>query len=216
ARCIFLFDGLNEVSPPYRDRLVDELVRWLAGHPRHAMILTSRAQDELWRRLRGEAAEAVVVQPITNEQARSYLEKHLAERGAALYARLDDRLRALARTPLLLWLIKEAGAAGESVPGNRGELYARFVSRMLRRDTARRMDAEIPERLKLGVLTTLADALSQLKARGITQKAFAASIGMNTRHLLAVKSSERRNRYFNELGALKLACLWVLEHWGQE
>jgi hypothetical protein len=30
------------------------------------------------------------------------------------------------------------GAAGESVPGNRGELYARFVARMLRWDTDRR------------------------------------------------------------------------------
>ena len=35
---------------------------------------------------------------------------------------------------------------------------------------------------------------------------------MNTRHLSAIKSSELRNRYFNELGATKLACLWVLEH----
>jgi len=161
ARCFFLFDGLNEVAPPYRNRLVDEMVRWLAGHPRHAAVLTSRGQDEIWRRLRDTVAEAVVVQPITDGQARDYLATHLAERGAPLYGRLDERLRALARTPLLLWLIKEAGAAGESLPGNRGELYARFVSRMLRRDTERRMDAEIPERLKLGALTTLADALSR-------------------------------------------------------
>ena len=159
ARCVFLLDGLNEVAPPYRDRLVDEIARWLTAHPRHAVILTSRAQDELWRRLRDAATELVVVQPITDEQARGYLETQLPERGSALYARLDERLRALARTPLILWLIKEAGAAGESLPGNRGELYARFVSRLLRRDTERRMDAEIPEMQKLGALTTLADAL---------------------------------------------------------
>ena len=46
---------------------------------------------------------------------------------------------------------------------------------------------------------------------GITQKAFCESIGMSTRHLAAVKSSELRNRYYHELGAMKLACLWVLE-----
>jgi hypothetical protein len=45
-----------------------------------------------------------------------------------------------------------------------------------------------------------------------TQKEFAESIGMNSRHLGAVKSSELRNHYFNELGANKLACLWMLEH----
>ena len=60
--------------------------------------------------------------------------------------------------------------------------------------------------------TTLDALLSELRAHGITQKAFAASIGMNPRHLSAVKSSELRNRYFHELGATKLACLWVLEH----
>ncbi len=161
GRCIFLFDGLNEVPPPYRDRLVGELVRWMASYPRHPVILTGRAQDELWRRLRGEVGRAVVVQPIGDEQARAYLVAHLDERGDDLYGRLDERLRALARRPLILWLIKEAGAARESVPGNRGELYARFVSRMLRRDTERRMDAEIPERVKRRALEGLAYHLGQ-------------------------------------------------------
>lgn len=161
ARCLFLFDGLNEVPPASRDRLVDEVVRWQATYPRHPMIVTSRAQDELWRRLRGDVTRAVMIQPIADEQAQAYLVAHLPDKGAALYARLDERLRALARTPLLLWLIKEAGAAGEALPGNRGELYARFVSRLLRRDTERRLDAEIPERLKRQALTALAYHLSR-------------------------------------------------------
>jgi hypothetical protein len=62
---------------------------------------------------------------------------------------------------------------------------------------------------------TLEDLLSQLKAKGITQKAFAEQIGMNTRHLTAIKSSELRHHYYNELGATKLACLWMLEHLGK-
>jgi uncharacterized Zn finger protein len=62
---------------------------------------------------------------------------------------------------------------------------------------------------------TLEALLSQLKERGITQKAFAEQIGMNPRHLTAIKSSELRHHYFNELGATKLACLWVLEHLGK-
>jgi uncharacterized Zn finger protein len=60
--------------------------------------------------------------------------------------------------------------------------------------------------------TTLDTLLAELKAKGITQKAFAESIGMNPQHLGAVKSSEQRNHFFNELGAIKLACLWMLEH----
>jgi hypothetical protein len=62
---------------------------------------------------------------------------------------------------------------------------------------------------------TLEDLLGQLKATGVTQKAFAEQIGMNPRHLTAIKSSELRHHYFNELGATKLACLWVLEHMGK-
>jgi formylglycine-generating enzyme required for sulfatase activity len=156
TRCFFLFDGLNEVPPAFRDQLTGELVRWISAHPRHPVVLTSRPQDELWRRLRGDVGQAVVVQPIADKDARDYLVTHLGERGDRLYRRLDDRLRAMARTPLILWLIKEAGAAGESVPGNRGELYARFVSRMLRRDTDRRMDADIREPVKRRGLAGLA------------------------------------------------------------
>lgn len=59
---------------------------------------------------------------------------------------------------------------------------------------------------------TLDSLLTQLKEKGITQKAFAEGIGMNPRHLTAIKSSEARNHFFNELGATKLACLWLLEH----
>ena len=59
---------------------------------------------------------------------------------------------------------------------------------------------------------TLEALLKQLSEQGITQKAFAESIGMNSRHLSAIKSSEARNHFFNELGATKLACQWVLEH----
>ena len=59
---------------------------------------------------------------------------------------------------------------------------------------------------------TLETLIQDLKSHGITQKAFAEGIGMNPRHLSSIKSSELRNRYYNELGATKLACLWVLEH----
>lgn len=63
--------------------------------------------------------------------------------------------------------------------------------------------------LKANTLETL---LKELKAKGVTQKEFAESIGMNPRQLSSIKSSELRNRYYNELGATKLACIWMIEH----
>lgn len=62
---------------------------------------------------------------------------------------------------------------------------------------------------------TLESLIVRLKENGVSQKTFAASIGMSTQHLSAVKSSELRNHYFHELGAIKLACLWVLELHGK-
>ena len=59
---------------------------------------------------------------------------------------------------------------------------------------------------------SLESLLQQLKDQGITQTAFAQSIGSTAQHLAAVKKSELRNRFHNELGAIKLACLWMLEH----
>ncbi|MCA9930130.1 MAG: hypothetical protein KC419_16720, partial [Anaerolineales bacterium] len=61
---------------------------------------------------------------------------------------------------------------------------------------------------------TLDELMTQLRKKGITQKAFCECIGMTSRHLSAVKSSEKRNRHFHELGAIKLAVLWALEHLG--
>jgi formylglycine-generating enzyme required for sulfatase activity len=156
GRLFFLFDGLNEVSSEYRDRLTEEVVLWAASYPRHPLILTSRRQDELWRRLRAEMDRVVMIQPVRDEKAKAYLVDHLGQKGAFLYEGLGERLQELARTPLLLRLILEAGAAGESVPSNRGELYARFVSRMLQRDTERRMDSQISEQIKQQSLSQIA------------------------------------------------------------
>lgn len=63
---------------------------------------------------------------------------------------------------------------------------------------------------------TLEDLLKEMRERGITQKAFAEAVGMNPRHLTAVRGSELRNRTYNELGAVKLAVLWTIEHLGMD
>jgi hypothetical protein len=59
---------------------------------------------------------------------------------------------------------------------------------------------------------TLNALVEELQHSGITQRQLTESIGMNPRHLSAIKSAEARHHYFHELGATKLACLWVLEH----
>jgi DNA-binding transcriptional regulator YiaG len=75
---------------------------------------------------------------------------------------------------------------------------------------------EVKELQEYLASVTLDDLIKELRSQGVTQQAFAEAIGMSAQKLAAIKSSEKRNRYFHELGATKLACLWVLERFGQK
>ncbi len=151
----FLLDGLNEVRPAHREKLIDE-INWLAltfPAPHFRVVVTSRVQDESWRELRQRDAirKTFVVQPITPEAAQTYLKAHLGDRdGHELWTRLDGRMRELAATPLLLWLIKEAWVDKRGdIPGNRGALYANFIRRMLGRELVGRAKIEVPKEKRL-------------------------------------------------------------------
>jgi HEAT repeat protein len=162
--CTFLFDGLNEVAGSYCDKLYAELASFIRAHPNCPCIITSRSQDSLWRRFhsREMIEDAVVVHRITDEQAAGYLIAHLGERrGQELYDRLNEALRGLARIPLFLWLIKEAGMAGEELPGNRGELFARFVKQVLKREQKQPDIVAILPHQKMQALSHLAFYLQE-------------------------------------------------------
>lgn len=162
TRCLIMFDGLNEVPGQQHERIIGSLADFLREFSHHRYLVTSRSQDELWQKLRATEVikEAVVIQRISDAQARIYLVAHLGKlKGSALHDRLDDNLRGLAHRPLLLWLIKEAGLAGETLPGNRGELFDGFVNRMLARDV--RLEFKIEPVVKKRALARLAFSLQQ-------------------------------------------------------
>jgi hypothetical protein len=71
---------------------------------------------------------------------------------------------------------------------------------------------DLPDYLKSVSLASLTD---RLKAAGITQKAFAESIGLTPNYLTGLKASEKDGRHRYELGAVKLACLWTLARFGK-
>jgi hypothetical protein len=63
---------------------------------------------------------------------------------------------------------------------------------------------------------TLDSLLEDLKANGISQKQLAETVGISPRQLSLIKAGEARNRFYNELGPLKLSCLWMLEHFKEK
>ena len=177
-RCLFLFDGLNEVPGNHRERLHAELGKFLHAHYLHPCVITSRSQDDLWRRFHSREAveDAVVIQRISDEQVREYLVAHLGEQmGQELYDRMNEALHGLSRTPLLLWMIKEAGLSGEELPGNRGRLFDRFIEQVLKREQKRPELVTIPQSVKKPALGHLAFAL-QLEHRLTCDRRMAEAI----------------------------------------
>jgi formylglycine-generating enzyme required for sulfatase activity len=185
----FLLDGLNEVRPAYRDQIVSELTRLGLEYPppRYRLVVTSRVQDESWRRLRQGSAltESYLVQAVRDEEIQSFLTAHLGEeQGRALWAQLDRRMRELAAVPLLLWLIKEAWLhASQSrvtirVPDNRGALYTAFIERMLRRDDERQSGGTIySQAVRLQALEKLALVMHEQQSLTIVYDAAVAQAG---------------------------------------
>ncbi|MBK8903110.1 MAG: HEAT repeat domain-containing protein [Anaerolineaceae bacterium] len=165
-QCIFLLDGLNEVASAYREIVYKEISAFIISHPSSSFIMTSRSQDELWTRFhsREMIEDAVVVRRITEKQILDYLISHLGgKRGKELFDRLNKALKGLARIPLLLWLIKEAGLSGEELPGNRGELFDRFVRQVLIREQKQPFIASVPIQSKMEMLSKFAFHLQERK-----------------------------------------------------
>jgi HEAT repeat protein len=163
-QCVFLFDGLNEIAGSHRKEIHTKLGGFLRAWSTHPCIVTSRSQDSLWRRFHSREAieDALVIQRIADYQARDYLIAHLGEqKGQELHDRLNEALRGLSRIPLMLWLIKEAGLAGEELPGNRGQLFDRFVEQVLSREQKQPRLVMVEGQTKKQALSKLAFYLQQ-------------------------------------------------------
>ena len=166
-RCLLLFDGLNEVPGKHRECIPAELGNFLRAFSVHPCVITSRSQDKLWRRFHSReiVEDAVVIQRISDEQVREYLGAHLGQQmGQELYDRMNEALHGLSRTPLFLWMIKEAGLSGEELPGNRGQLFDRFIGQVLIREQKHPELVTISQSIKKQALGHLAFTL-QLEHR---------------------------------------------------
>lgn len=154
-----MFDGLNEVSGSQREVLLPRMISLMKSYPQHRYIITSRVQDDQWERLRQIFPDLTVsvVQPIKEEQIKTYLRAHLGpRRWWQVWRKMDGRLKGLAKRPLMLWLVKEAAVSEVgTLPRNRGELFDSFVKRALRREKEKG-EARIPDHEKRRGLTYLA------------------------------------------------------------
>ncbi|NJO19296.1 MAG: hypothetical protein HC838_03385 [Spirulinaceae cyanobacterium RM2_2_10] len=138
-RLILLFDGINEMPSGERRR---QLREFREENPKIAAIFTTRdlvLGGDFGIRVRLEMC------PLTELQTRNFTQKYLVKKGVfdanILLDQLNDRLREIAETPLLLKMLCDIfDPVTKKIPERRGDLF-RLVNE--RFDTLKR-DENIP------------------------------------------------------------------------
>jgi HEAT repeat protein len=198
--CLVMFDGVNELAK-WREEGVRLIKAFMATYPHHRYVITCRTQvyhNEF------EGIDALEVQELEDEDIEHYLKVRLREKGWSLYRRLDKRLKGLARNPLMLRMIKEAGLRGE-LPRNRGELFRSFIHQMLWREKGK--GARIPGEVKEGALARLGYAMQEGRvlrcSEGEVRQAFTAYL----------RISEERYSWRDVLNDVVLSGLFKRAEW---
>jgi HEAT repeat protein len=164
VKCLLMLDGLNEVPGSWRETVCADISEFMRAFSEQRYIITCRPQDELWRQLHSEQTAVMVIQRLNLGDVRRYLMLHLGKvRGGRLFGAMGEQMRDLARTPLILWFIRNSALAGEEVLSNtRGELIAGFIRTMMRREAGKGARATaIPFDTKYRCLSKLAYSMQR-------------------------------------------------------
>ncbi|WP_293144146.1 MULTISPECIES: HEAT repeat domain-containing protein [unclassified Microcoleus] len=119
-KLLLLLDGVNEI-PSQQRRQEFQLFR--DENSDTPMILTTRDLA-----LGGSFGieKKLEMCALTEAQMREFVHKHLPQHGDLLLRQLRDRLREIAETPLLLWMMCEVFESTGEIPQSKGELFQKF------------------------------------------------------------------------------------------
>lgn len=141
---LLLLDGLDEVAPEHRAACVEAINTFRRRHGQVPLALCCRTADYEALRTRAELFGAVIIQPLSREQIRSYLKRAgKALAGVRTVLRDDETLWELLETPLMLSIVAlayqgrsaaEVRATG-SLEQRRAHLFENYTQRMFERRT---------------------------------------------------------------------------------
>jgi len=123
GKLLLLLDGVNEM--PSQKRL-QELQLFREENSDTRMIFTTR--DLALGGFLG-IEKKLEMCALTQPQMREFVHKHLPQHGDLLLGQLRDRLREVAETPLLLWMLCEIFEPTRKIPQSKGELFREFDRR---------------------------------------------------------------------------------------
>ncbi|WP_373536623.1 HEAT repeat domain-containing protein [Microcoleus sp.] len=177
GKLLLLLDGVNEI-PSQKRRQEFQLFRDDNSHTR--MIFTTRDLA-----LGGSLGieKQLEMCALTEAQMREFVHKHLPQHGDSLLQQLRDRLREIAETPLLLWMMCEVFEPTLKIPQSKGELfeqfhykYEKFKGNIPVSEDSRRFKSDILQQLAFAMLqgdlqqpTEGLVAISRDRAEGILE-----------------------------------------------
>ncbi|MBE9260829.1 HEAT repeat domain-containing protein [Microcystis sp. LEGE 00066] len=120
-RPLLLFDGINELpsDPARRD-----LKNFRQQYAEISMIFTTRdlGSDDL------NIEKKLEMLPLTEPQMRDFVKAYLPEKGEEMLKQLGNRLKELAETPLLLWMLCSVFDNNQNkIPANLGLVFQIFT-----------------------------------------------------------------------------------------
>ncbi len=120
GKLLLLLDGVNEMPSQQRRQ---DLQQFRDDNSDTPMILTTRDLA-----LGGSLGieKQLEMCALTKPQMREFVHKHLPQHGDLLLRQLRDRLREIAETPLLLWMMCEVFQSTGKIPQSKGELFEQF------------------------------------------------------------------------------------------
>ncbi|WP_414621697.1 HEAT repeat domain-containing protein [Calothrix sp. CCY 0018] len=121
---LLLMDGLNELAS---DEARDNVARFRQDYSETPMIFTTRDLG-----LGGNLGidKQLEMQPLTEKQMREFVIAYLPQQGEQMLQQLDNRLRELGETPLILKMLCDVFKLSGEIPKNRGELFRKFDSKV--------------------------------------------------------------------------------------
>ncbi|MEG3988550.1 HEAT repeat domain-containing protein [Microcoleus sp. S28C3] len=122
-KLLLLLDGVNEMPSQQRRQ---ELQQFREENSDTPMIFTTR--DLALGGFLG-IEKKLEMCALTQPQMREFVHKHLPQHGDSLLRQLGDRLREVAETPLLLWMLCEIFEPTRKIPQSKGELFREFDRR---------------------------------------------------------------------------------------
>ena len=182
GRLVLLWDGLNETPRTFFAHTAKALAAFRRTYPgmltgsRTQHIVTCRADD--YDLLLSECNNTdplplahATVEALDPTTVRQIILRRLgAEQGTALLAALDETahraLADLARTPLLLTMVCAVYARLKTLPTNRGQLLADFVTIRFAWEKDRHPDSWIDAQRQTTALANLAFAVTESRGRG--------------------------------------------------